>query len=100
VSIERAAVADARQVVKAWPRLVRVVLFVAVAVVAALAGTLDDWVRVLLAVLFAALAITFLVEAVEGLRAARPGEGVAPPTTTPPATYPTGQQEVPVPDAS
>jgi hypothetical protein len=47
---------------KTLPKLIQVVIFIALAATAAMAGTLDDWARVVLAVLFAGVALCLLAE--------------------------------------
>lgn len=60
----RDMVTAARGVLREWPKWAQVVLFLAIAVVAALAGKLDDWVRIVLAILFVALALTLVADIV------------------------------------
>jgi len=44
------------------PKVVQVLLFLTLAVVSALAGTLDDWVRITLGFLFFGVAISLMAE--------------------------------------
>lgn len=79
---------DAAGLFKNLPKLVQVVLFLLLALVAALSGTLDDWVRIVLAILFFGVAVTLFAEAGQALRTHRAG-GVEddPPAPSAPPPY-------------
>ncbi len=59
-------VRQAAGIFKNIPVVAQIVIFLLLAVVAGLAGTLDDWVRLVLAVLFVGVAASLFAEARQG----------------------------------
>jgi len=75
------------------PVIAQVVIFLLLALVAGLAGTLDDWVRLVLAVLFVGVAASLFAEARQGITEHRAGAGVVEPPPVPaPDPYDVGPQ--------
>jgi hypothetical protein len=71
------AVGQARSALTLLPKWLQVLLFLGLAIVCGLAGTLDDWLRVALAILFVGLALTLAAEGLAGIQAHRTGKGAA-----------------------